>query len=90
MFFHSVTIIYTVQCNVRVTANPVYLMFSGQQFLWFASDLHVFYWLVRDLGRKPELMPPLHFKQMPGTLKCHEVVRELKEVDGRKGGGVEE
>lgn len=34
-------------------------MLSGQEFLWLASDLHAFYWLVWDLGRKPELMPPL-------------------------------
>ena len=37
----------------------VCLIFSGKEFLWFAPDLHAFYWLVWDLGRKPELMPLL-------------------------------
>lgn len=45
--------------DIMLNARLVYLMFSGQEFLWFPADLHTFYWLVWDLGRKPELMPLL-------------------------------
>lgn len=55
----SATVVYTIQRNIRLNANLVCLMFSGQEFLGFVSDLHTFYWLVWDLGRKPELMPLL-------------------------------
>lgn len=51
--------VYSVQCNIKLNTSLVCLMFIGQEFLWFASDLHAFYWLVWDLGRKPELMPLL-------------------------------
>lgn len=35
-----------------LNANLICLTFSGQEFLWFASDLHAFYWLVRDFGQE--------------------------------------
>lgn len=56
---HHVTNIAVPNPNSRPNTAFICLTFSGQEFLWFTLDLHAFYWLVWDLGRKPELMPPL-------------------------------
>lgn len=54
-----VLLLKRVQQYYAENANAVCLMLSGQECLWSAADLHAFYWLVWDLGRKPELMPLL-------------------------------
>lgn len=54
-FLHQAVVLGSLKLNVDL----VCLIFGGKDLLWFSPDLHAFYWLVWDLGRKPELMPLL-------------------------------
>lgn len=63
--------------NTKPTGIPLVLLRPGWVLLASVG-----------FGQETSANAPLsHFKRMPGTLKCHGVVRELKKVGGRQGMG---